>query len=295
MGSVAKVKKADSARGGSARAAFVKENQTCCFRWLSWLKLPGGYTEKKFVDVTHSRDHSRDTSSRDGYSSLSSSLRSSNPAMKSLYGSYPPSRDVSQRGVITSPMPTHKEISESEDHEPPSPLETSPEKAAPPTPPTSNNSPSTKQQESHPPRASPSTTKQKVSNPKSLHSQRSSLITYGTQKEVYYALKSIILDRCSSKEFCDELKNEVEILKSLDHPNIVRAIETFNYHNRLFIVLELCSGGDLYTRDPYTEAAARKIITSLFKAVAYLHINGIVHRDLKVSSDQSGRRYRRAV
>jgi len=284
MGSVAKVKKADSARGGSARAAFVKENQTCCFRCLSWLKLPGGYTEKKFVDATHSRD----TSSRDGYSSLSSSLRSSNPAMKSLYGSYPPSRDISQRGVVSSPMPTHKEISETEDLEPPSPLETSPEKAAPPTPPTSN-SPSTKQHESNPPRVSPPTTRQVVANPKKLSSQRSSLITYGTQKEVYYALKSIILDRCSSKEFCDELKNEVEILKSLDHPNIVRAIETFNYHNRLFIVLELCSGGDLYTRDPYTEEAARKIITSLFKAVAYLHINGIVHRDLKVSSDQSDR------
>jgi len=186
-------------------------------------------------------------------------------------------------------MPTHKEISETEDLEPPSPLETSPEKAAPPTPPTSN-SPSTKQHESNPPRVSPPTTRQVVANnPKKLSSQRSSLITYGTQKEVYYALKSIILDRCSSKEFCDELKNEVEILKSLDHPNIVRAIETFNYHNRLFIVLELCSGGDLYTRDPYTEEAARKIITSLFKAVAYLHINGIVHRDLKVSSDQSDR------
>ena len=61
----------------------------------------------------------------------------------------------------------------------------------------------------------------------------------------------------------------VEILKSLDHPNIVRAMETFDYHNRVFIVLELCSGGDLYTRDPYTEEDARKIISCLFQAVRY--------------------------
>ena len=100
----------------------------------------------------------------------------------------------------------------------------------------------------------------------------SSMISYGTKKDAYYALKSIHLDRCSSEEFKKELKNEgasrlwrlrrsfdlkshacntflVEILKNLDHPNIVRAIETFDYRDRLFIVLELCSGGDLYSRD----------------------------------------------
>lgn len=37
-----------------------------------------------------------------------------------------------------------------------------------------------------------------------------------------------------------ELKNEVAILKEMDHPNIVRAIETFQYRKRLFLVLELC-------------------------------------------------------
>lgn len=73
----------------------------------------------------------------------------------------------------------------------------------------------------------------------------------------------------------------VEILKGLDHPNIVRAIETFDIHNRVFIVLELCSGGDLYARDPYSEDEARKITACLFSAVAYLDSKGIVHRDLK--------------
>ena len=72
------------------------------------------------------------------------------------------------------------------------------------------------------------------------------------------------------------------ILRNLDHPNIVRAIETFDYKHRLYMVLEICSGGDLYTREPYTEAAAQTIVKSLFSAVAYLHIHGIVHRDVSV-------------
>lgn len=71
---------------------------------------------------------------------------------------------------------------------------------------------------------------------------------------------------------CVSSSSTVEILKNLDHPNIVRAMETFDYHNRVFIVLELCSGGDLYTRDPYTEEAARKIISCLFQAVRFVPV-----------------------
>jgi serine/threonine protein kinase len=112
-------------------------------------------------------------------------------------------------------------------------------------------------------------------------SSASSMIAYGTRKDVVYALKSLILDRCSRQELIEELRNEVAILKSLDHPNIVRAVETYEYKMRLYIVLELCSGGDLYTRDPYTEEQAYRILQCLLKAVSYLHSKGIVHRDLK--------------
>jgi serine/threonine protein kinase len=115
----------------------------------------------------------------------------------------------------------------------------------------------------------------------SYDGNESSRSTTSLHKAVTYALKSIHLNRVQDKVFIDELKNEIEILKSLDHPHIVRPIETFVHRNQLFIVMELCSGGDLYSRDPYTEDEAARIVESILSAVAFMHEKKIVHRDLK--------------
>ena len=96
-----------------------------------------------------------------------------------------------------------------------------------------------------------------------------------------YAMKSIHLSRVTDESFVKELKNEVEILKQLDHPHIVRAIETFQHKNQIFIVMELCSGGDLYSRDPYTEEEAARIVSAILSAVSYMHSRNVAHRDLK--------------
>jgi calcium-dependent protein kinase len=45
--------------------------------------------------------------------------------------------------------------------------------------------------------------------------------------------------------------------------------------------MELCSGGDLYTRDPYTEEEAARITSCILSAVSYMHSRNILHRDLK--------------
>ena len=50
------------------------------------------------------------------------------------------------------------------------------------------------------------------------------------------------------------------------------------HRNQIFIVMELCSGGDLYSRDPYTEEESARIISSILSAVSYMHQQGIVHR-----------------
>jgi serine/threonine protein kinase len=97
----------------------------------------------------------------------------------------------------------------------------------------------------------------------------------------YFALKSLHLDRCSNRQLQNELLNEVAILRELDHAHIARAIETFAFDGQLYICLEMFSGGDLYSRDPYTEEEAARILGDILSAVSYLHARGIIHRDLK--------------
>lgn len=95
-----------------------------------------------------------------------------------------------------------------------------------------------------------------------------------------YALKSIIISRIS-KQFLEELKNEISILQSLDHPNIVKAYEVYVSKVNMYIVMEYCSGGDLYTRIPYSEEQSAKIVGKLLSAIAYMHEHNVSHRDIK--------------
>jgi serine/threonine protein kinase len=118
-------------------------------------------------------------------------------------------------------------------------------------------------------------------------------------KRYTYALKTIRLDQFEDSYECylDEMKNEMDILRLMDHPNIVKAHEVFisnagattddasgtkRTHQQMCIVLELCVGGDLYDRLPYTEREAARIIEKVLNAVGYMHERGIVHRDLKL-------------
>jgi len=95
-----------------------------------------------------------------------------------------------------------------------------------------------------------------------------------------YALKSIILSRVST-EFLDELRNEIIVLQSLDHPNIVKAYEVYENKVNIYLVLENCTGGDLYSRGPYSEKYSAKIIGKLLSAILHMHNHNITHRDLK--------------
>jgi len=48
--------------------------------------------------------------------------------------------------------------------------------------------------------------------------------------------------------------------------------------HQIFIIMESCSGGDLYSRDPYTEDEAARIISSCLSAISYMHKRQIIHR-----------------
>jgi calcium-dependent protein kinase len=98
------------------------------------------------------------------------------------------------------------------------------------------------------------------------------------------AIKIIYMKNCS-KEEQDHIWNEIVIMKSLDHPNIIRIYEYFKDFNNLFIVMEMAMGGELFDKiievHHFTEEIASKILYQILSAVNYLHKHGIVHRDLK--------------
>lgn len=100
----------------------------------------------------------------------------------------------------------------------------------------------------------------------------------GTDK--FYALKEIDTTHVK-KHLLQELVNEINLLKPLDHPNIIKVYETFELNHRKAIVIDLCSGGDLYKRHPYSENQAAKMIKELLSAVSYLHSRNVIHRDIK--------------
>eukprot|EP00588_Corethron_pennatum_P018030 CAMPEP_0194306234 /NCGR_PEP_ID=MMETSP0171-20130528/3453_1 /TAXON_ID=218684 /ORGANISM="Corethron pennatum, Strain L29A3" /LENGTH=460 /DNA_ID=CAMNT_0039057973 /DNA_START=255 /DNA_END=1637 /DNA_ORIENTATION=- len=106
----------------------------------------------------------------------------------------------------------------------------------------------------------------------------------GNQERQQYAVKSIVTSRIFNSSV-KELKNEIKILKCLDHPNIVKAYEVFEESaENISIVMEHCSGGDLHERRPYSEHNAAIIVKKLLSAVAFLHSKKITHRDIKLEN-----------
>ncbi len=81
------------------------------------------------------------------------------------------------------------------------------------------------------------------------------------------------------------LKYEIDILKNLTHPNILRLFEVFEDKKQIYLVTEFCSGGELFDeiqkRNTFTERDAAGIIKQLLSAIAYCHNQNVCHRDLK--------------
>jgi calcium-dependent protein kinase len=83
----------------------------------------------------------------------------------------------------------------------------------------------------------------------------------------------------------DRFKQEIAIMKIMDHPNIIRLFESFEDHRNIYLVMELSTGGELFDRiidaGHFTEAQAACVMQHMFRAIYYMHENHICHRDLK--------------
>ena len=100
-----------------------------------------------------------------------------------------------------------------------------------------------------------------------------------------YAIKSIDKTKISQRDI-DNLEKEIDIISSLDHPNIARFYETFHDERYFHIVTELCRGKELskllkQNGGKLNERKCRIIIMKILHAINYCHSHGIVHCDLK--------------
>lgn len=83
----------------------------------------------------------------------------------------------------------------------------------------------------------------------------------------------------------DEIENEINILKKLDHPNIIKVYEYFDFKSKIFIVNELIPNGDLLklidSKSTLCEPLALRIIQQILSAVKFLHSENVIHGDIK--------------
>ena len=103
--------------------------------------------------------------------------------------------------------------------------------------------------------------------------------------DVIRALKVIKKSRYKSPAELKMIKNEIAIMKIVDHPNIVKLYEFFEDEENFYIITEYCSGGQLFEaimkKKTFTENEAATIMMQLLSAIAHCHQRKIVHRDIK--------------
>ena len=103
---------------------------------------------------------------------------------------------------------------------------------------------------------------------------------------IEYACKELPKKKLSDYE---GLMREVNLMIKLDHPNIIKLYEVYENDKNIYLIMELCTGGELFDRIventengvQFTEKQAANLFKQMMSAINYCHKNGIVHRDLK--------------
>lgn len=98
------------------------------------------------------------------------------------------------------------------------------------------------------------------------------------------AVKKMDLRKQQRREL---LFNEVVIMRDYHHPNIVETYSSFLVNDELWVVMEYLEGGaltDIVTHSRMDEEQIATVCKQCLKALAYLHSQGVIHRDIKSDS-----------
>ncbi|TXT11032.1 hypothetical protein VHUM_01783 [Vanrija humicola] len=105
---------------------------------------------------------------------------------------------------------------------------------------------------------------------------------------VEVAIKLIRRGQLDDETRANKVEREIEVLKSLKHPNIVRMLDVIDTAKYIGIVLEFAGGGELFdyilANRYLKEKDASRLFAQLISGVDYLHQKNIVHRDLKLEN-----------
>ncbi|KAH7437706.1 hypothetical protein KP509_05G084900 [Ceratopteris richardii] len=113
------------------------------------------------------------------------------------------------------------------------------------------------------------------------------IIKKGEHKGQTVAVKVITKAKMTTAISIEDVKREVKILRALTgHHNLVKFYDACEDNTNVYIVMELCEGGELLDRilsrgGKYSEEDAKLVISQILNIVTFCHLQGVVHRDLK--------------
>ena len=112
-------------------------------------------------------------------------------------------------------------------------------------------------------------------------------------KQGYFATKKMERSVCEKPPLFERLINEINILKMVNHPNIVRFENLKRTQNNWYLVTEFVNGDSLTNNlkkymqtynKPFPEDIVQYLMKQIVDALQYLHFNKILHRDLKLDN-----------
>lgn len=102
------------------------------------------------------------------------------------------------------------------------------------------------------------------------------------------AIKTIKKSKIESEADLVRIRREIQIMSSVQHPNIIHIYEVFENREKMVLVMEYAAGGELYDylseRKILNEEEARRIFRQISTACYYCHKHKICHRDLKLEN-----------